>query len=771
MAKSVASSKSTKSHKKKAPASSVLKKNKSIRSAAKDSVETVSNSVESKANAVRTASAFKSTFAIEETSPGIWSCMETLSDGSQREHVRFNSLRAAQRHLLRHQPVTATATGDNAESEPERIYNARPDTMDFRDKMYEATLSEVPVEIQLSSYQEYNVPILDQGSEGACTGFGLATVANYLLRRRKFWPDEQSVSPRMLYQLAKRYDEWPGEDYSGSSARGAMKGWHKHGLCKETCWPNATDVHWFNEMRTSDAMLRPLGAYYRVNHKDLIAMHSAMSEVGVLYATATVHRGWQLIGSDGTIPYTEEDLGGHAFAIVAYDSKGFWIQNSWGEKWGKNGFALISYDDWLRNGTDVWVARLGAPVQLMKVESIAISHSPAAKKSNAYSFADLRPHIVSLGNNGKLSPGGEYGTNENEIRAIFEDDFERVTKSWTKKRLLLYAHGGLVSEAGAVQRLADYRQALLEAEVYPVSFIWHTDAWSTITNVLKDAVQRRRPEGFIDSAKDFMLDRLDDALEPIARAMTGKLQWDEMKQNALLAARYPGGGAWFALQQVAKLAEKYKDAFEIHLIGHSAGSILLAPLVQALTTKDSIPGTAPNNKGLNITIESCTLWAPACTIKLFKEYYLPALQNNKLNRFAIFNLTDEAERDDNCGNIYNKSLLYLVSDAFEEKQRIPAFRDGTPILGMEKFIRQDNELNELFKSGKADLILSPNSALEGSPDRSTCFTHGGFDDDKATVKATLSRILNTSHIKTDFDFKSSASSLKDRRSILNAEKN
>ena len=140
---------------------------------------------------------------------------------------------------------------------------------------------------------------------------------------------------------------------------------------------------------------------------------------------------------------------------------------------------------------------------LTRVESVAISHSAGAKKSNAYSFSDLRPHIISLGNNGQLSAGGDYGTSEEQVRSLFEEDFKTITKSWKKKRLLLYAHGGLVSESGAVQRLADYRKTLLSSEVYPVSFIWHSHMWTTITNVLRDAIQRRKPEGFIDSAKDF----------------------------------------------------------------------------------------------------------------------------------------------------------------------------------------------------------------------------------------------------------------------------
>ena len=116
-------------------------------------------------------------------------------------------------------------------------FDVRRDTIDFRDLLYTPTLVEVPSAIDPEQYRQKGVPVLYQGNEGACTGFGLATVANYLLRTRRVVPDEIEVSPRMFYEMAKRYDEWPGEKYSGSSARGAMKGWHKHGVCSSKVWP------------------------------------------------------------------------------------------------------------------------------------------------------------------------------------------------------------------------------------------------------------------------------------------------------------------------------------------------------------------------------------------------------------------------------------------------------------------------------------------------------------------------------------------------------
>lgn len=639
-----------------------------------------------------------------------------------------------------------------------RTLDARPDTLDFRDTMYVPSLIEVPTEIPLTDYTRYEVPVLDQGSEGACTGFGLATVANYLLKRRKVHPDPTPVSPRMLYHMARRYDEWPGEDYSGSSARGAMKGWHKHGICCEAEWPTLARKQdpRLTQARTADALRRPLGAYFRVNHKDIVAMHSAIAEVGVLYATAMVHRGWDNPAGNGVIQYSEATTGGHAFAIVAYDRDGFWIQNSWGTSWGKGGFARISYDEWLANGTDIWVARLGAPVMLTRTQSAASAHAAGAGESVGYSFSDLRPHIVSLGNDGALQAGGNFGTSEREVQQIFREHIPAAMQKWTgKKHVLLYAHGGLVSESGAVQRLADYRSALLDAQVYPISFIWHSDYWTTITNILRDAIRRRRPEGFLDAAKDFMLDRLDDALEPVARAFSGKSAWDEMKQNALAATQSSSGGARFALNELKRFLDKQPDVL-VHIVGHSAGAIFHAPVVSYLVSK-------------RVQIESCTLWAPACTVELFKQHYVPALPNRGIARFALFALTDKAEQDDDCAGIYHKSLLYLVSNAFEARPHIPLAQDGVPILGMQKFIASDRALAELFRKKGAELVLAPNTS-GGATDASTARHHGDFDDDRATVRSTLARIIGagtrTAPSDAVLDFHKSASRLRQRRSAL-----
>jgi hypothetical protein len=462
-----------------------------------------------------------------------------------------------------------------------------------------------------------------------------------------------------------------------------------------------------------------------------------------------------------------DDQGGHAFAIVGYDRDGFWIQNSWGADWGRDGFCHVSYDDWLVNGTDVWVARLGVPVTLASVEGGG-TRSAMAAKGSGYTWNDLRPHVVSLGNDGRLRPEGTYGTSAQEVEAIVRSDFPRITARWRKKRLLLYAHGGLTAESGALQRIADVRETLLEHEVYPLAFVWKTDYWTTLTNALKDATRRRRPEGVLDAAKDFLLDRLDDMLEPIARGLTGKLEWDEMKENALAATMAPDGGARLVAGLVADLARR--SGVELHVVGHSAGSILHAPLVELLTARGRIArGPLKGSTGLGATIETCTMWAPACTTALFKAHYLPAITAGTLRRFGLFTLTDRAERDDDCGGIYHKSLLYLVSHAFEAVPRIPlTSKEGEPLLGMERWIAADPALARLFGTGGAsvDWVKAPNQMPDGSPAASTARRHGDFDDDKPTVQATLARILGRATAAPELRFEASASSRRDRRQRL-----
>jgi hypothetical protein len=127
---------------------------------------------------------------------------------------------------------------------------------------------------------------------------------------------------------------------------------------------------------------------------------------------------------------------------------------------------------------------------------------------------------------------------------------------------------------------------------------------------------------------------------------------------------------------------------------------------------------------------------------VFHRAYAPAIAAGTIGRFALYTLTDKIEQDDHCGRIYNKSLLYLVSNAGEEPHRIPLLRpDGGPLLGMQKYVREDAELAQLFAGGAADWVVAPNQKPVDSPDASRATKHTNIDEEPVTLNTTLARIL------------------------------
>lgn len=92
------------------------------------------------------------------------------------------------------------------------------------------------------------------------------------------------------------------------------------------------------------------------------------------------------------------------------------------------------------------------------------------------------------------------------------------------------------------------------------------------------------------------------------------------------------------------------------------------------------------------------------------------------------------ELDDDVGP-YGKSLLYLVSNAFEGKREVP-------LLGMKKFLNDDKDLSALLGrniDGLPGIVVSGEGDKPGETAKSD--THGGFDNDPNTMNSLLVRIL------------------------------
>ncbi len=675
-----------------------------------------------------------------------------------------------------------------------KILDARPDRIDLRDREYQPRLRSLPpqfpddwfIEQHFPSYAEANL-ILNQGEEGACTGFGLAAVINYLRWRQALESNTdlpEKVSERMLYHLAKHYDEWPGEDYEGSSCRGAMKGWHRHGVCLDATWPYRDDKQnvAFVEPKPNwddEAASCPLGAYYRVNKDSITDMQAALYEVGALLVSGDVHSGWFPRSNKWPIPDGEmmahivmpqraRNTGGHAFALVGYTKTGFIVQNSWGPEWGTQGFAILSYPDWVKHGKDAWVAVLGAPMlggksrryQTPKSGS-SPSNTPAQlfglfnDKTDApsrnnpevepWSHDTVYDHSIVLGNNGTV-------LNRSLIRESALNSLQDVVlanpRAWLEeasanKKIVLYAHGGLNSEQAAMNRtriLAPYFKA---NGLYPIFFSWRTGFLESLVNITGDAFGGIEPQGawkdIWDSVKHAAEDAKDRAIEAACQHLLVKAVWSEMKQNARAAAKLKTPTLGIVADTLLSLKAQYPKT-EIHLIGHSAGSILLGYFLDVL-------------KERKLRIDSCTLLAPACTVRFALNHYKPAIGLRgvlKKSALTIEILNDKRELADSVGP-YGKSLLYLVSRALEDYHR-------TPLLGMANAWDpktldswhpdlQDTvaEWQKFWGTGTKPTQHSGTHVSDGV--KKIPLAHGSFDNDVVTMTRTIKRILGRTKLK------------------------
>ena len=95
----------------------------------------------------------------------------------------------------------------------------------------------------------------------------------------------------------------------------------------------------------------------------------------------------------------------------------------------------------------------------------------------------------------------------------------------------------------------------------------------------------------------------------------------------------------------------------------------------------------------------------------------------------IYNLDTDLEKDDTVTPLYRKSLLYLVSNAFEEEI-------GEKILGMQLFRSRLGRL-----PSERVLKFEVSTGTHGRGVTTASKTHGGFDNDPATMNDVLKSVV------------------------------
>lgn len=174
--------------------------------------------------------------------------------------------------------------------------------------------------------------LVDQGSEGACVGFGW--INELLASPRRVRLEQPDAFALDVYREARRIDEWPGEDYDGTSVLAGAKVIKSLGYIAGYRWAFGID----DVVDTLCALARDGGgpvvigipwfeSMYETRPGGLVEVDGAM--VGGHCITLTGYHPHLRIGQEGW---------NNRFEVVRW-------RNSWGGAYGRRGDGYIRVEN------------------------------------------------------------------------------------------------------------------------------------------------------------------------------------------------------------------------------------------------------------------------------------------------------------------------------------------------------------------------------------------------------------------------------------------
>jgi len=194
--------------------------------------------------------------------------------------------------------------------------------------------------------------IEDQGELGSCTGQALVGALEFL-ELKELGPEApfrfRDLS-RLFVYFNERKDMGTVQEDSGAMLRVGIKTLKSDGVCREELWPYKIARF---ASKPPDACYREAAhhqvtAYQRLNTLSEMKSCLAMGLPFVFGFSVYEHVMSDVVAKTGKVKLPKKNerlLGGHAVVAVGYrdKSKSFIFRNSWGGKWGMQGYGEIPY--------------------------------------------------------------------------------------------------------------------------------------------------------------------------------------------------------------------------------------------------------------------------------------------------------------------------------------------------------------------------------------------------------------------------------------------
>jgi hypothetical protein len=284
------------------------------------------------------------------------------------------------------------------------------------------------------------------------------------------------------------------------------------------------------------------------------------------------------------------------------------------------------------------------------------------------------PYLVNTGDRGGLSTSGRLRTPPEDLPDMARLALLATARHGTRD-VVLYAHGGLVSQPSAAETANRLWHAGRERDLTAYFFVWESGITESIMGWLRSGDDAAGPAGLpvadvLDDLSAATRRLLRDAQRAFGRSLGPVVReafWDEMKGRAAGASAAAGGARRFADALLGAMrGDPRPEPYTLHLVAHSAGAIFVAHLYDALRGR----------LDARVRLGSVHLMAPAITVAEGERLFAGGGALVPPDRLRIYTLTAADEDADNIV-VYPSSLLTYIADCLEGPARVPLLGIGT----------------------------------------------------------------------------------------------